>query len=479
MASVNVYNYLKTLSMKKLFLRLIFSYLLVGTLSFGLAQSATSKRAVLKGEVVGDCQELVVLVYAPDRLAHHFSPKLENGNFLYEYQDVPDFVDLGVGLDGEVYGVRLYAGDSLHVRFTAQGDGSFEVDYFGKNEREGRIFTDFYNTYGYWGQYNLRPDRDTNMSIAQSLALLAKNDAAFRTKYAQKLDNYYVHRADLTCDFLKLVLLADSAYRTNQSTKHFPEYAEIVSSIDPNDPLSTACALIPRWLNNQLPKYGSGIFEQCFGFLEQQFEQVTFENARRSIAESICNTISMNMGVTPEGKYTKVLGKLEKLLPDYPELVAKCRKSFEEYKSARDMVNLPEATLEKPDGTKLKLSDHYGKVLYIDFWATWCGPCVKETPFMEKLAERYKDNDRVVFISISTDDNVEAWRKKVQNDNPFWPQYRIYGKVGDEFMSAVNLKTIPRFMIVLPNGKVFNIDAPRPSEVEAVTAEIDKALCVK
>lgn len=465
--------------MKKLFLTLIFSCLLAGTLNFGLAQSATSKRAVLTGEVVGDCQELLVLAYAPDRLTQYFSPKLENGNFIFEYKEVPDFVDLGVGLDEEVYGVRLYAGDSLHVRFTAQGDGSFEVDYFGKNERESRIFTDFYNTYGYWGQYNLRPDRDTNMSTAQSLALLAKNDAAFRTKYAQNLDDYYAHRADLTCDFLKLVLLDDSAYRTNKSTKHFPEYAEIVKSIDPNDPLSTACALIPRWLHNQLPKYGSDIFEQCFGFLEKQFGQITFENARRSIAESICNTISMNMELTPDGKYAKVLNKLETLLPDYSQYVDKCRKAFEDYKTARDLVKLPEVTLEKLDGTQVKLSEHYGKVLYIDFWATWCGPCVRETPFMEKLAERYKDNDGVVFISVSTDDNVEAWRQKVQKDNPFWPQYRMDRKLGAEFSSAINLRTIPRFLLVLPNGKIYDIDAQRPSEIEAVTAEIDKALRIR
>ena len=115
----------------------------------------------------------------------------------------------------------------------------------------------------------------------------------------------------------------------------------------------------------------------------------------------------------------------------------------------------------------------------VDFWATWCGPCVKEIPSMEKLAERYKDDDRIEFISISTDDNVEAWRNKIRKDNPFWPQYRIDSKVGGTFMTAINLKTIPRFMVVLPNGKIFDVDAHRPSEFEAVTAEIDKALRLK
>lgn len=95
---------------------------------------------------------------------------------------------------------------------------------------------------------------------------------------------------------------------------------------------------------------------------------------------------------------------------------------------------------------------------------------------MEQLAERYKYNDKILFISISTDDNADAWRKKIANDKPFWPQYRIFGKSGNDFMSATNMTFIPRFMIILPDGKIFNLDAPRPSDVEAVTAEIEKAL---
>lgn len=466
--------------MKNIFLTLILASLLLGASAYCAAQPDTTKRAVLTGEVVGDCKELLILAYNPDRYTQYFSPKLENGNFLFEYNDVNGFMDLGVGLDEEVYGVRLYAGDSLHVLFTKREDGTFDVDYFGKNERESRIWTDFYNTYEYFGQYNIRPDKDTNMSTAQSLALLAEKDSAFLAKHSQDLDSYHLHRAELACKFLTLLLLEDSAFNVKKAYHSFPEYTAIIASLDPNDPLTTSCALISRWYYETLATVMVGdMIETCFNFIEQKFGQITCPSARQSIAESICSTISRQMESTSESKYAKALKKLESLLPDYPELVANCRKSFEDYKSSMNLVNLPEVTLEKPDGTNVKLSEHYGKVLYIDFWATWCGPCVKETPHMEKLAERYKGDDRIEFISISTDDNVEAWRQKVEKDNPFWPQYRIDRKTGASFMSSINLKTIPRFLLVLPNGKIYDIDAHRPSEIEAVTAEIDKALHIR
>lgn len=464
--------------MKKLFLGIF--CLLLGFQNLGFAQTGSAQRAVLTGEVVGECKDIIVMVFTQDKFREYFSPKFENGNFLFEYDNVHDFVDLSVGLDDEVYGVRLYAGDSSHVRFTAKGDGTFDVDYFGKNERESRIWTDFYNTFEYWGQYNIRPDKDTNMSVAQALDLLKNNASIFNQKHSHEMDAYHFRRAELSQNFLKLLLYEDSAECSKMKAADFSEYADIISSTDPNEPLVTGCALINRWCYNVLNSMeGDDIFERSFAFIEQKFGQITCQSAKQQIAELICNNFSRQMEFTSDSKFSKVLNKLESLLPEYSEYVTKCRKSFEDYKYARDLVSLPEVTLEKPDGTTIKLSDHYGKVLYIDFWATWCGPCVRETPFMEQLAERYKDNGKIEFISISTDKNVEAWRDKVQKDNPAWPQYRIYGQEGEDFLSAINLKYIPRFLLVLPNGKVFNIDAPRPSDVDTVTFEIAKALSTK
>ncbi|MES2278072.1 MAG: TlpA disulfide reductase family protein [Bacteroidota bacterium] len=71
-------------------------------------------------------------------------------------------------------------------------------------------------------------------------------------------------------------------------------------------------------------------------------------------------------------------------------------------------------TMMTADNKKLKLSDYAGKIIFVDIWATWCGPCIAELPYMEKLKEKYKGNPDVVFISLSIDDNRPAWKKMLQ-----------------------------------------------------------------
>lgn len=65
--------------------------------------------------------------------------------------------------------------------------------------------------------------------------------------------------------------------------------------------------------------------------------------------------------------------------------------------------------LHAPDGHTVHLSDiTKGKFTYIDIWATWCGPCKKQIPYLEKVVERQKNNGRLQVIGLSIDENVDA-----------------------------------------------------------------------
>ena len=125
---------------------------------------------------------------------------------------------------------------------------------------------------------------------------------------------------------------------------------------------------------------------------------------------------------------------------------------------------MPDITMERTDGTTLQLKSLFGKTLYLDFWATWCPPCCAEIPHLEKLAEQLAGNSDIRIISISVDQDRDAWIKKVTADKPTWEQYRISSEDADVFFSAIELETIPRFIIVGPNGNIINTDAPRPSD---------------
>ena len=104
-----------------------------------------------------------------------------------------------------------------------------------------------------------------------------------------------------------------------------------------------------------------------------------------------------------------------------------------------------------------------GKITYIDFWATWCGPCCAEIPYVEKLVEKYKDNPKIEFVSISLDNNLNKWHAKLDKDKPQWRQYVIPDNFHSAFATEYNIRAIPRFMMFDAEGKIITINAERPS----------------
>lgn len=120
------------------------------------------------------------------------------------------------------------------------------------------------------------------------------------------------------------------------------------------------------------------------------------------------------------------------------------------------------------DGNAVKLSDLRGKMVYVDVWATWCGPCVGEIPFMEELYERYKDDDRIVLVSISVDDKADAWKKKLDEDNPGWPQYIVDGGLKSQLIADYQILGVPRFMLFDAQGNIVTLNAPRPSNEDII-----------
>ncbi len=117
------------------------------------------------------------------------------------------------------------------------------------------------------------------------------------------------------------------------------------------------------------------------------------------------------------------------------------------------------------DGNTVRFLDviGQGKLTYIDFWATWCGPCCAEIPFVEKLVEKYKNNSKIEFLSISLDNNLKKWHEKLDRDKPTWRQYVIPENFKSDFAVEYNITAIPRFMVFDGEGRIIDINAERPS----------------
>ena len=108
------------------------------------------------------------------------------------------------------------------------------------------------------------------------------------------------------------------------------------------------------------------------------------------------------------------------------------------------------------------IEQNKGKVIYVDFWASWCAPCRAEMPYSQSLQKRLSGQD-IVFLFLSTDTDGHAWRNAVKEESETMSDtYRILD--GDTpFIKELRLNTIPRYIIFDPNGRLVDVDAKRPS----------------
>ena len=110
------------------------------------------------------------------------------------------------------------------------------------------------------------------------------------------------------------------------------------------------------------------------------------------------------------------------------------------------------ASFSYPDinGKTVSLADLKGKYIYIDVWATWCGPCRGELPALKELEEKYAGKD-IHFVSLSCDKNKKAWENMVTKDQ--LKGIQLHMGTDRTFMDAYLINGIPRFILLDRDGK--------------------------
>ena len=129
-------------------------------------------------------------------------------------------------------------------------------------------------------------------------------------------------------------------------------------------------------------------------------------------------------------------------------------------------------TYENTSGEPVSLSSFRGSLVYLDVWATWCGPCKAEIPYLKTLEQDYHEQN-IVFLSVSVDTNKDQWLKMVKEEALGGVQ--LWADGWSQITKDYAIFGIPRFMLFSEDGKVISNDAPRPSN-EKIRELFDKYL---
>ncbi len=165
--------------------------------------------------------------------------------------------------------------------------------------------------------------------------------------------------------------------------------------------------------------------------------------------------IHYNLGVTllqlsRDEEGVAALKQYVKLQPDGPfeesarQMIANPRRARENY--------APDFSFTSAEGEHITLEDLRGKVVLLDFWGTWCPPCVESVPELRNLHKRYsKDGTPFVLIGISSDSDEEEWKAFTEKNKMIWPQYRDEDR---RIQRAFGVRAFPTYIVIDHEGIV-------------------------
>lgn len=149
---------------------------------------------------------------------------------------------------------------------------------------------------------------------------------------------------------------------------------------------------------------------------------------------------------------------------------AKITKSYTKLKSVAKGQPSPKfINYENFKGGTTSLDNLKGKFVYVDVWATWCGPCKREIPFLKEIEKTYHDKN-IEFVSISVDKakDHDKWVQMVAEKELKGIQLFSDKDWDSDFVTGYLIKGIPRFILIDPNGNIVNSNAPRPSDSKLI-----------
>lgn len=162
----------------------------------------------------------------------------------------------------------------------------------------------------------------------------------------------------------------------------------------------------------------------------------------------------------------------------YPDISRTVKQRYSHLESMLPGQPAPAVQLTSPDGKTTGSDDAFAdKFVYIDFWATWCKPCIREFPYLATLKEEYQDQD-IIFVSISFDKAKEDWLSYIEREKLTGHQFWVDSENKKIYDDSFNITMIPRFVLIDKDGKIVDANAPRPSSGEEIRKLLDETMAI-
>ncbi len=183
----------------------------------------------------------------------------------------------------------------------------------------------------------------------------------------------------------------------------------------------------------------------------------------------LCRFTEMNLPFTRDSirdnYYKKYLS-----LSNNPVKIEKIKKLYNNLQKLEPGNPSPKfVNYENYKGGTSSLDDFKGKYVYIDVWATWCGPCKAEIPFLKELEDKYHGKN-IEFISISVDSqkDYKKWKEMILEKEMGGVQLFADAAFNSTFIKEYNILGIPQFILLDPDNNIVESNAPRPSDNQLV-----------
>ncbi|GAA5224797.1 hypothetical protein GCM10025777_54280 [Membranihabitans marinus] len=159
----------------------------------------------------------------------------------------------------------------------------------------------------------------------------------------------------------------------------------------------------------------------------------------------------------------------------FPDVVDVVKEKYSKFEKMLPGSPAPEVMLTTAEGEQKPLSSFIGQNVYIDFWATWCKPCIAEFPSLAELEKEYHDKN-LTFLSVSVEAEKDKWKTYLEKNDMEGNLVWVDPDNKKIFNETFNIRMIPRFVLIDDEGKIVDSNAPRPSSGSEIKTLFDQTL---